>query len=1097
MADTRTLFYIGDWQVNPKSNTLRSGQVLRQLEPKAMDVLWLLCQQQGQVLSADEIVDQCWGNADIGDNPVHKAINQLRKAFDDKPSQPTYIETIRKRGYRIIAPLQFPLDDEIKVQHSEWQGSSPFPGLSAFEPSDAPLFFGRNEQIQSLLERVSSQVSYGRAFCLILGPSGTGKSSLVNAGLLPRLLDKNGYDGIGVESYTSLDFADISEQRLIIDLASSLLDWDIDGQPVFVGMSAEGLAEQLQHNCAAVISYCQQALNSSAFAKPQFFLFIDRLEVLLSSPAFSDAERTLFLNIIETLVCSGCIIVFSACRNDFYPLVVSHPSLMAGKDKGAHFDLLPPGRAELLQMIRLPAIAANLSWSLDPDSATPLDEILCAAAAQHPDSLPMLQYTLQELYLQRSDSNQMLFSVYQALGGIEGAIGKKAEERYLQLPEQQQTELAFVLSLVVTLNTDGETITSRAARWSQLIKPSQTAFVQAMVNSRLLVSHLQNNEPCFSLAHEALLRRWPRASQWISEHQDSLAIKSRLQQLSQHWLSEGKSSAYLLADGKPLQEALSLQNSNIFTLDNNEHALITSSVRRAKTKRWSTGAAIVLLCILSFTSVLMSIQSQEAQNIAEQKRLEAESLLGFMVGEFADKLRSVKRMDLLDGISNKALEYFSQQDPESTPSLLTSFSKNQQNFKAHFQHAQTLGAMGEVAYSRGKNDEAQQAFSSAKVILDKLYQQQPDNLELLKNLGANAFWLGQLAYDNSDYVSAQPLFELYREYSEQMNKLEPDNVDGWVELSYSQNTLGSLYSKQQNYEQAKKAFDSALALINRILEQRPLDDVTLSDKADTLSWLADIQLHRGNFSEFLALKQQGHFILEQLLSAEPDNARIMELLVYSNMALSQVFHLRENYQLALDKLTVAEDLLSKALEQDKNYQFWRDDLLRIQLRKAINTAKLAKQSATSSTRVAELPDTILSAQHQTLGFYVLLIDYLQIQQLWSASEKYLTQANNELLPAEEKTNTGTNEIVNLANFTLLQAKQFFTQNQKDKARNLCDEAIQLLSPLVNKSQWPYYLLPYVQAHGCIDKLDLVTSEMQNLANMGISVNEFTTLNQEK
>ena len=1061
-----------------------------------MDVLLVLCQQQGEVLSADEIANQCWGDVAMGDNPVHKAINQLRKAFDDKPSQPSYIETIRKRGYRIIAQLNFPLNDELKAQQSAWQGESPFPGLSAFEPKEAEVFFGRNEQISTLLNRVSKQVNFGRAFCLILGPSGTGKSSLINAGVLPKLLHRNGYDGIGVVSYSSLDFADISQQRLFVDLASALLDWDIADRPVFDGLSADTLAEQLQHDSQGVLSQCKQALSDAPkqFAKPHFFLFIDRLEVLLSSPLFSDQERKLFLELIETLATSDCILVFSACRNDFYPLVVSHPSLMAGKDNGAHFDLMPPKRADLMQMIRLPAIAANLSWSHDPNSAMPLDEILCAQAAQNPDSLPMLQYTLQELYLQRSEHNELLFSVYQDLGGIEGAIGKKAEEIYQQLPPEQQTQLAYVLSLLVTLNPDGETITSRAARWAQLNQASQNSFVQAMVDSRLFVSHLQNNEACFSLAHEALLRRWSRASEWIADHQDSLAIKSRLQQLTQRWLNEGKNSAYLLAEGKPLQEALSLQHNSTFTLDNNEQALIHSSVKRAKTKRWSTGAAILLLCVLTFTSVLMSIKSQESQNLAQQKRLEAESLLGFMVGEFADKLRSVKRMDLLDGISNKALEYFSQQDTESNEFFLASFSKNEQNFKAHFQHAQTLGAMGEVAYSRGKNDEAQQAFSTAKVILAKLYQQQPENLELLKNLGANAFWLGQLAYDQSDYVSAQPLFELYREYSEQMNKLEPDNVDGWVELSYSQNTLGSLYSKQQNYEQAKKAFDSALALINRILEQRPLDDVTLSDKADTLSWLADIQLHRGNFSEFIGLKQQGQFILEQLLSAEPDNARIMELLVYSNMAQSQVFHLRENYQLALDKLTVAEDLLGKALEQDKNYQFWRDDLLKIQLLKAINTAKLAKKSATSSTRLAELSDTILSAQHQTLGIYVLLIDYLQIQQLWPASEKHLTQANNELLPEEEKTNTGTNEIANLANFKLLQAKQFFKQNQKDKARNLCDEAIQLLSPLVNKSQWPNYLLPYVQAHSCIDKLDFVTTELQNLANMGITVNEFTTPN---
>ncbi|MGO4891351.1 nSTAND1 domain-containing NTPase [Flavobacterium sp. W21_SRS_FM6] len=1098
MSEKLALFYIGDWQVTPNTNTLRKGDMLKQLEPKAMDVLIALCQQQGEVLSADEIVEHCWGNAELGDNPVHKAINQLRKAFDDKPSQPTYIETIRKRGYRIVAKLNFPLNDELKAQQSSWQGESPFPGLSAFEPNEADVFFGRNEQISTLLERVSKQVSFGRAFCLMLGPSGTGKSSLINAGVLPKLLHHNGYDGIGVVSYTSLDFADINQNRLFIDLASALLDWDIADQPVFSGLSADSLAEQLQHDSQAVLSQCKQALSNgpALFAKPLLFLFIDRLEVLLSSPLFSDAERSLFLTVIETLATSGCILVFSACRNDFYPLVVSHPSLMAGKDNGAHFDLLPPSRGDLMQMIRLPAIAANLSWSHDPSSAMALDEILCAEAAQHPDSLPMLQYTLQELYLQRSSANELQFSVYQTLGGIEGAIGKKAEEIYQQLPPEQQSQLAYVLSLLVTLNPDGETTTSRAARWAQLSQASQNAFVQAMVDSRLFVSHLQNNEACFSLAHEALLRRWSRASEWIADHQDSLAIKSRLQQLCQRWLNEGKSTAYLLAEGKPLQEALSLQHSSTFTLDNNEQALIQSSVKRAKTKRWSTGAAILLLCILTFTSVLMSIKSQESQNVAQQKRLEAESLLGFMVGEFADKLRSVKRMDLLDGISNKALEYFSQQDTQADDSSLLSFANKEQNFKARFQHAQTLGAMGEVAYSRGKNDEASQAFSSAKVILDKLYQQQPDNLELLKTLGANAFWLGQLAYDESDYATAQPLFELYRDYSEKMNQFEPDNVDGWIELSYAQNTLGSLYIELEEYKLAKTAFNTSLILKKQALKHHPDGEDLQIDIADTLSWLGRIELHFGSLTSSLQYTQQGQAILEQQLNASPDNARIIELLVLSNIAQANIFNFKHTNKQALDKLTIAENLLNKALKQDQNNHYWHSDLLRIRLFKAAINAKLSKQSGNLLSNAYELTETILNSQPMSLEFFVLAIDYFQIKEQWQESEKYILRALKELSLEKKQLITGPDEIRVLADFSLLEAKQLFQQNKKEQAYNLCKEVIQRLSPLLNRSQSPYFLSPYVQAHSCIGQPNNVNNELKILQRMGITTFDFFTPTKE-
>ena len=409
----RSLFYLGDWQVNPQSNTVQRAGKTKQLEPKAIDVLVHLCLQKGEIVTSDELLDHCWKNIEIGDNPLHKIITQLRKALGDKASEPTYIETIRKRGYRIIAKLEFPLADDITATENTWQGGSPFLGLSAYNPADTHLFFGRNKSVSTLLDRISSQVNFGRAFCLILGPSGTGKSSLVNAGILPKLLDERGYNGIGVLSYCQLDFADVHKNRLFLDLASALLDWDINNRPVFEGLSAQVLAQQLEHSIDNVINTIKSVLSktSTQIHKPQLFLFIDRLEVLLSSPLFSNETRSHFLSVIEHLATSKAVIVFSACRNDFYPLVVEQPSLMAGKANGAHYDLTPPNRHELQQIIRLPAITANLTFSHDPLTKTPLDEILCTDTANNPDALPMLQYTLQELYLQRSDNNELLHSV--------------------------------------------------------------------------------------------------------------------------------------------------------------------------------------------------------------------------------------------------------------------------------------------------------------------------------------------------------------------------------------------------------------------------------------------------------------------------------------------------------------------------------------------------------------------------------------------------------------------------------------------------------------------------------------------------------------
>ncbi|MEO9944391.1 winged helix-turn-helix domain-containing protein [Paraglaciecola sp.] len=1076
----KDLFFLQDWQVNPSTNTLQRGEQTKQLEPKAMDVLLLLCNQQGNVLSADEIATQCWGGIDIGDNPVHKAVTQLRKALGDKASAPTYIETIRKRGYHIIAQLDFPLDEELKAAQSTWHDASPFPGLVPFSAKDAQVFFGRNEQIATLLERISNQVNAKHAFTLILGPSGTGKSSLVNAGLLPRLTNENGYNGIGVVSHTSIDFADISQERLFIDLASAMLDWDVNDHPVFDGMSAEDLAIQLQNNTPLSIQQCIEALKLSlnGYGTPQFLLFIDRLEVLLSSPIFSDTERLTFLSLIETLTTSGTIIVVSACRNDFYPLVVNHPSLMANKGAGGHFDLLAPTRAELMQMIRLPAVAANLTWSTDKDNATPLDQLLCDEAAHNPDALPMLQYTLQELYLQRSIENELQVEVYKALGGIEGAIGKKAEEVYQQLPPAHQPQLATVLSRLITLSPDGETITSRAARWSQLTLESETALVQAMVDSRLFVSHLQNGEPCFSLAHEALLRRWPRASEWINQHKDSLAIKSRLQQLTERWVKEGKSSAYLLPKGKPLEEAVSLQSMPVFTLDSDELALLKASQQKVTTKRWINRSIITLLCLLTFTAIFMSVKSQQAEAIAQQKRLDAESLLGFMVGEFADKLRSVKRMDLLDGISNKALEYFSTEIDESI------------NFNGQFQHAQTLMAMGEVAYSRAKNDEAQQAFTSAKLILDNLFQQQPVKMALLKNLGANAFWLGQLKYDESDFEGAQPLFELYRDYSEKMNELEPDNEDGWLERSYAEETLGVLFMKLQEYSEAKNAFQVSLKMKKDLIKHKKQDNGLRFDIAKNLSWLVSAELHLGNLPLSQTLHEQGQRELEILLQDSQTDAYVMEILALSfYMKSVYILEFQAKFTQALQYISKAERLLKLALEQDPQNEDWKAQLLNLDILRF----RLSSSSNITSTFSDNINESFDNVNEKTLGFSTVINDvigYFQNLKDWKSSSKFITLGNKYYKEMGVSLKSNPEKIRALAEFQLLQAKQFSYSNKIEKKITSCKSAIQDLLPLIRKSLSPHYLLPFVKAHDCLGTTDTVKGEINVLQKMGITHIDF-------
>jgi len=1084
-------FFFGEWQINPQSNSVQSGDVIRSLEPKAMDVLRLLCQHQGEVLAADDIINHCWNSIAIGDNPLHKVITQLRKALGDQASNPSYIETIRKRGYRTLAKVEFPLGHHTRVITEPWQGQSPFPGLRAFEANDAEVFFGRGEQVDTLLNRITAQIKFGRAFCLVLGPSGTGKSSLINAGVIPNLKSVSGFNGVGVLDYASIDLADVTQDRLLIDIACAMLDWEVNHIAVFSELSAQDLAQQLEQDMPSVIAQCQQAITAAKpnyqYSQAQFCLFVDRLEVLLSSPIYSEQQRADALDILEHLATSGVVLVLSACRNDFYPQVVSHPSLMAGKANGSHFDLSAPTRAELMQMIRLPANAANLSWSVDPNTAMPLDEMLCSDAASNPDALPMLQYTLQALYLKRDENDQLLVSVYHDLGRLEGAIGKNAEQVLAQLNEPERAALPNVLSMLITLAEDEKSITSRTARWGMLSNNAEKNLVKAMVDNRLFVSHLQQDQACFSIAHEALLRRWPRATQWISDHSDSLAIKSRLQHQSNRWLAESKSSAYLLAEGKPLAEASTLVDNKLFSLEPQELALIQASAKHTNIGRWRRRAVMLALVALTLISVAMSVRSIEAETQAQQKRLAAENLLGFMVGEFADKMRGIGRMDLLDGISNKALEYFSDFSADDASYL---------SFEAQFQHSQTLEAIGEVAYSRGNTDEAHSALIAARERMLPLLEIQPQNLSLLKTLGANAFWLGQLEYDQSDWAATQPWFEQYLTYSQAMYQYAPEDNDALMELSYAHNSLGSIYMKQQHFAAAREAFEQSLQLKLKLWQQDNTNNQLIADIADTRSWLASAATAQGDIKAAIEIHQQ---IQQQLANkALQKQPYLLDRLSSSYQILANLLNYQGHHQQAFIKAQLSLVAMTSALKQDPKNNIWKVQQYYAYLNMLAFSQDPIERSMGQSvdSLVAMLNEDItLKASAQKMDvwatYQLATANYLASQGLLAESLVYARQAIasfNQLITEFKQSSL---YVASLAQSKMLAATLLTSLGPSQQVNSLCLQAKNQLAPIIDHNSDPKFTVPYAQALDCLKELKQHPDLIQLLQRSSITDYRFS------
>ncbi|PWB68653.1 MAG: hypothetical protein C3F15_16000, partial [Holophagae bacterium] len=182
-----TRFWVDDWLVEPSLNRISRGSAAVQVERKAMDVLVYLAKRAGAVVDKRELQDAIWQTEFVSYNTVSGRISELRDAFEDDARDPRCIETIPKRGYRLIAAVRFDagaeprsgvLDEEREERPDE---RPPYPGLAPFSESDAEDFFGREVEIAALWRKITS-----RRLLAVIGASGAGKSSLVRAGVVAR-----------------------------------------------------------------------------------------------------------------------------------------------------------------------------------------------------------------------------------------------------------------------------------------------------------------------------------------------------------------------------------------------------------------------------------------------------------------------------------------------------------------------------------------------------------------------------------------------------------------------------------------------------------------------------------------------------------------------------------------------------------------------------------------------------------------------------------------------------------------------------------------------------------------------------------------------
>lgn len=469
---------------------------------------------------------------------------------------------------------------------TEFREISPFRGLGTFEFEHSRFFHGRTHAIQMVKERLEAQAADGHAFLLIYGMSGTGKSSLVRAGLLPEFAKQADEDTARAFRYCILKPSEGSDPITALNLAL------LQGTALSKSADPINKAYSRQRSASDHVDEIVDVLHKGWGSNAVLLVVVDQLEELFSADNADLESQEAFVQLLSGLAKSSSVWVICTMRTDFLHQCATVPGFSELKDGFGSYELLPPSPAEIAQIIRNPAETVGLRFEENAVEGR-LEDVLQRAAAQNQGSLPLLEFVLEALYQRGKEHKLLTFADYHGLGGLEGAIAKRADEILASMSRNIQETLPSVLRSLVTIRLRDKVVAARPAIKEELTNTEpKSALVDEFVRARLFATgHDDFGNAVARLSHEALLTHWPRAQDVIRADREFLEIRARVLEDAQRWIAEDQNPDLLLPSGKRLFEALELLKRKSAELDRNLVCYIEASSQRQRQREAEEKAA--------------------------------------------------------------------------------------------------------------------------------------------------------------------------------------------------------------------------------------------------------------------------------------------------------------------------------------------------------------------------------------------------------------------------------------------------------------------------------------------------------------------------
>ncbi|WP_396784875.1 hypothetical protein [Microbispora sp. H10670] len=476
----------------------------------------------------------------------------------------------------------------------------PYAGLAAFQPEDADWFFGRERLTEDLVSRVRQS-----RFLVVFGASGSGKSSLLRAGLLPAI----GGGGSATAGWPILLFA--PGPHPLEECAARLA--------ALSGGSATSLHDELAKESRALHLTALQILADRP-ADSEMLVVVDQFEEVFTL-CRDTRERERFIDVLVTAAraANSRTRVVLGVRADFYARCAEQPDLVEALG-GAQLLVGPMSTEELRQAITKPASRAGCAVE-----GALLARVVADAAGQA-NVLPLVSHALRETWRRRR-GNTLALSGYEAAGGIKNALAQTAETVYAGLTPRQQ-DLARGIFLRLVAVGEGTDDTKRRLRRADLdtSRDDTDEVLDALAYARLVTLDTDTVE----ITHEALLHAWPRLRDWMNEDRAGLLVHQQLTAAAAAWEAENRDPAALYRGGR-LAVAMEWaeRHRDDVLLTRRVERFLAASVRqhsRSATLRRTAVALLAVLTLVASTAAVIALQ-QRSEARAERDRAVAEQVM--------------------------------------------------------------------------------------------------------------------------------------------------------------------------------------------------------------------------------------------------------------------------------------------------------------------------------------------------------------------------------------------------------------------------------------------------------------------------------------